>query len=117
MLGLDRPDHTTLRGIGVSTAAWSAVFIVLNAVLLRRRSTDFNNRAVSTLHALVALLICPLALNWKHPFSGFGEQTTSNQVDALCCNCTTVTLEKRLPDHLTLLAALGHDCQLGILCV
>ncbi len=80
MLGLDTPDHNTLTQIGISTAAWSAVFVLINGVLLRRRSVGFNNRAVSFLHALVALLLCPAALDWHHPFSGFGQKTTAYQV-------------------------------------
>lgn len=97
MLGLDKPDHTVLTEIGTSTAAWSAVFVLINTVLLRRRSLAFNNRVVSLLHALVALLVCPVALNWHHPLSGFGQKTTDYQrfamnlslgyftYDMLCC--------------------------------
>lgn len=80
MLGLDKPDQDTIRQILTSTAAWSAVFVSLNAVLLRRRSLGFNNRAVSLLHALVALVLCPAALHWHHPFSGYGQKTTDYQV-------------------------------------
>lgn len=97
MLGLDKPDQGTLQQIGISTAAWAAVFVIINAIILRRRSLGFNNRLVSFLHALVALVICPAALNWQHPLSGFGQTTTDYQrsvmnlslgyftYDMLCC--------------------------------
>ncbi|KAL3141132.1 hypothetical protein ABBQ38_003483 [Trebouxia sp. C0009 RCD-2024] len=97
MLGLDRPDQGTIQQIFQSTAAWTAVFTTLNALLLRQRSLGFNNRAVSLLHALVALTLCPAALNWQHPFSGYGQKTTDYQrfvmnislgyftYDMLCC--------------------------------
>ena len=80
MLGLDKPDQATVQQILKSTAAWSAVFALFSGVLLRRRSLGFKNRAVSLLHALVALALCPAALNWQHPFSGYGEKTTEYQV-------------------------------------
>lgn len=80
MLGLESPDQITVQQIVKSTAAWSAVFVLLSAVLLRRRSLSFNNRLVSLLHALLALVLCPAALNWKHPFSGYGQKTTDYQV-------------------------------------
>lgn len=80
MLGLDKPDQDTIQQVLISSAAWSAVFALLNGVLLRRRSLCFNNRAVSLLHALVALVLCPAALNWHHPFSGYGQKTTDYQV-------------------------------------
>lgn len=80
MLGLDKPDQDTIRQIVISTLAWSTVFVLLNAVLLRQRSLGFNNRAVSLLHALVALVLCPAALHWHHPFSGYGMKTTDYQV-------------------------------------
>ena len=79
MLGLDSPDATTRKEIGISIAAWAAVFVVL-ATLLRRRTLAFTNRLVSLLHALVALLLCPAALNWHHPLSSFGQRTTEQQV-------------------------------------
>ncbi|KAL3162496.1 hypothetical protein ABBQ32_010157 [Trebouxia sp. C0010 RCD-2024] len=97
MLGLDKPDQGTIQQIIQSTAAWTAVFISLNALLLKQRSSSFNNRAVSLLHALVALVLCPAALNWQHPFSGYGQKTTDYQrvvmnislgyftYDMLCC--------------------------------
>ncbi|KAL0047282.1 hypothetical protein WJX82_011596 [Trebouxia sp. C0006] len=97
MLGLDKPDQATLQQIGISTAAWAAVFVIINAIILRRRSLGFNNRLVSFLHALVALVLCPAALNWQHPLSGFGQTTTNYQrsvmnlslgyftYDMLCC--------------------------------
>ena len=79
MLGLDKPDATTRKEIGTSIVAWSAVFFVL-ANLLRRRTPAFTNRLVSLLHALVALMLCPAALNWHHPLSDFGQRTTEQQV-------------------------------------
>ena len=79
MLGLDKPDQATVQQISQSTAAWTAVFASL-AVLLRQRSLGFKNRAVSLLHALLALVLCPAALNWRHPFSDYGQKTTDYQV-------------------------------------
>ena len=80
MLGLDKPDQITVQQILQSTAAWSALFVLLSAIVLRRRSLGFNNRVVSLLHALLALVLCPAALNWHHPFSGYGQKTTEYQV-------------------------------------
>lgn len=80
MLGLDKPDQGTIQQISISTAAWSAVFVITHAVLLRRKTLNFSNRLVSCLHALVALVLCPAALDWQHPFSGFGQQSSHSQV-------------------------------------
>ena len=113
MLGLDKPDHIVLREIGTSTAAWSAVFVLINTVLLRRRSLAFNNRVVSLLHALVALLVCPVALNWHHPLSGFGQKTTDYQV--LTTKVVTYVPELALQEAVSYLmacyAALCHESQ------
>lgn len=93
MLGLDKPDHDTIQQVLISTAAWSAVFALLSAVLIRRRSLDFNNRAVSLLHAIVALVLCPAALNWHHPFSGYGQKTTDYQVTRGGLSINTVVVQ------------------------
>ena len=79
MFGLDAPDALTRQEITISFFAWWAIF-ALSVFLLWRRSWGFRNRAVSFLHAVVALVLCPAALDWRHPFSGFGEQTTASQV-------------------------------------
>ena len=116
MLGLDKPDQGTLQQIGISTAAWAAVFVIINAIILRRRSLGFNNRLVSFLHALVALVICPAALNWQHPLSGFGQTTTNYQVPAT--NFVGKRLYRhsgRVSDTAACSAAFRHEPQLGLL--
>lgn len=107
MLGLDKPDQATLQQIGISTAAWAAVFVIINAIILRRRSLGFNNRLVSFLHALVALVLCPAALNWQHPLSGFGQTTTNYQVPAT--NFVGKRLSGILAESLTQLLALQRS--------
>ena len=79
MLGLDKPDQATVQQILQSTAAWTAVFASL-AGLLRQRRLGFKNRAVSLLRGLLAIVLCAAALNWRHPFSGYGQKTTDYQV-------------------------------------
>lgn len=115
MLGLDKPDQGTLQQIGISTAAWAAVFVIINAIILRRRSLGFNNRLVSFLHALFALVICPAALNWQHPLSGFGQTTTDYQVPVMHFVGKRLYRSGTASDPAACAAAFRHEPQLGLL--
>ena len=115
MLGLDKPDQGTLQQISTITAAWSAVFVITNAVLFKRRTLNFNNRLVSCLHALVALVLCPAALDWQHPFSGFGQKTSHSQVLAKTTHEPTATpAVLTTTNTVACCAALCHESQLGL---
>jgi len=66
------------------TIAWTALYIVLRFVLLRRRSADFNNRVVSFVHALVAIHMCARCLpTWGALLENVGGKNTQEHLDCL----------------------------------
>lgn len=61
------------------TIAWSALYLV-SVVVLPHQSKDFCNRVISIIHALLALYLTALAVDWSSPYSGLGEKTTPAEV-------------------------------------
>lgn len=63
-----------------TTLAWCVVFaIVRNA--LPYRSIDFQNRCVSLLHALEAIVFCCMVVrDWHHPLGPVGQATNTQEV-------------------------------------
>lgn len=64
-------------------AAWSAIFIIFRFLIFKRLSATFSNVAVSCLHAMTALSMCSLAIDWHHPLSNYGAVTSSAQLKML----------------------------------
>ena len=80
MLGVAAPDPDTVKQVSTFCALWFAAYAVSCLIVCRQRTLVFNNRVVSLLHAVVALVLAATALNWRQPFSGFGTATTEQQV-------------------------------------
>ena len=79
---LDGSSPTTLLAL---TAAWAAMFLVLRRLLFSRFSATFSNVVVSYIHAFVAmgLAVQLAAVDWQHPFSGYGQPPTPSQTSVL----------------------------------
>lgn len=80
MLGLTAPDQRTVLDVFVYCVLWFTLYFVCLRSICRKRSAIYTNRVVSLVHAVVALFLAPTALNWRHPFSQFGQTTTEQQV-------------------------------------
>ena len=79
---LDGSSAPTLVAL---TAAWAAVYLVLRRSLFSRFSATFSNVVVSYIHACVAmgLAVQLSAVDWRHPFSGYGQPPTPAQMTVL----------------------------------
>ena len=89
----------SLQGLALLTAAWSALFLILRHLIFRRKTPTFSNVVVSYIHAFVAMGLAVRlgAVDWKHPFSVYGQPPTPAQMtvlsvslayfiyDAVCC--------------------------------
>lgn len=65
----------------VLTAAWGLLFLLLRFGLLRRRSHDFSNRAVSLVHCAMALALCSLSIqDWSDPLAKIGQPNSPEQM-------------------------------------
>lgn len=68
------------RDLVLCFLTWSVLFLVLRRVVFRRFSATFSNVAVSFVHAVVALVLGSKAVDWRHPLSDYGSNTTPEQV-------------------------------------
>lgn len=82
MLGLVAPDRDTTKQVFVYCALWFTLYLFCQRSICRQRSAIYTNRVVSLVHAVLALFLAPTALNWQHPFSGFGQATTEQEVQS-----------------------------------
>jgi len=90
---------STQRQLGICTAAWTGLFLILRTAVFPKRSATFSNVVVSWLHAFFAsgLAIYLSAVEWSHPLSNYGAPPTKSQnvvltvslayfvYDAICC--------------------------------
>ena len=85
---LDGSQATTLGSLIV---AWAAVFFVLRRLLFPRFTATFSNVVVSYIHACVAmgLAVQLSAVDWRHPFSGYGQPPTPAQMTVLSVRLST----------------------------
>jgi len=68
-------------------AAWTGGYVLCRHLLFPRRSADFGNRVVSTVHALLAIALSVPALDWAQPLASVGQANTGAQT-----RCMTVSL-------------------------
>ncbi|GAB2291803.1 hypothetical protein Dimus_026056 [Dionaea muscipula] len=91
-------EDYVVKTIAVGVVSWSSVFILIRKVLLPRRSFDFCNRIVSTLHAMTAVALASLSVqDWSCPVWPLASKSTPQQMitiavsvayliyDLLCC--------------------------------
>lgn len=82
-----------VQQVVVLTAAWATLFIILRFFIFKRLSATFSNVAVSCIHALTALSLCSLAIDWEHPLSGYGGSTTPAQLKMLTVSLAYFTYD------------------------
>lgn len=107
----------TAKDLTLYFVAWFALFLAFRMVLFRRFSATFSNVAVSWVHAMFALRLGSLAVNWRHPLSQYGTSTTPAQLkvltvslayftyDSICCELIKHDLPNLL-HHLATIAGL-----------
>ena len=110
----------SLYGLSVLTAAWSGLYLILRHLIFRTKSPTFSNVFVSYIHAFVAMALAVRlgAVNWRHPFSGYGQPPTPAQMtvlsvslayfvyDAVCCELIKHELANLL-HHISTIAGLA----------
>lgn len=88
-----------LSNMAAYTGGWTLLFIVLRFAVLRGYSSEFSNRVVSLIHALLAIFTTTWAIdNWGDPWAGIGGPTTAKQM-----KCLTISLSYFTYDFLTCL--------------
>ena len=93
---LDASSPSTLLAL---TASWAAVYLMLRRSLFSRFSATFSNVVVSYIHAFVAmgLALHLSAVDWRHPFSGYGQPPTPAQMTVLSVRWTCRSACKASP--------------------
>ena len=83
-------DGSSLPTLAALTASWAAVFLILRRLLFSRFSATFSNVVVSYIHAFIAmgLAVHLSAVDWRHPFSGYGQPPTPAQMTVLSVRWT-----------------------------
>lgn len=79
---LDGSSPITLAAL---TAAWAASFLAIRHLFFSRFSATFSNVVVSYIHAFVAmgLAVQLSAVDWRQPFTGYGQPPTTSQMTVL----------------------------------
>ena len=69
-----------LTQLAFHTAAWTCLFATFRQVPFRARDAVFSNRAVSLIHAFVAIYLTTAATDPGHPFRNFGKESQPLEV-------------------------------------
>ena len=98
-------DYTT-KLIVVGVVSWSSTFLVARRIF-PKRSFDFCNRVVSTIHAILAVTLASLSVeDWRCPICPVASKSSQKEVlycvcfegnlniamDLVCVNCLVLTL-------------------------
>lgn len=71
---------TVVSWVASGVVLWSTAFVLVRA-LLPKRSYDFCNRAVSTMHAVTAVCLALLSVaDWSCPVCPLASQSSPRQV-------------------------------------
>jgi hypothetical protein len=68
------------KTIVVGVISWTTIFLVLRKIF-PKRSFDFSNRIVSTIHATLAVTLATLSVqDWKCPICPIASKSSNRQV-------------------------------------
>lgn len=95
---------------------WTAVYAITRKVLFPQQTSGFANRFVSVVHAVLALSLAFLVVDWKQPLRNIAQTNTKEQTqvmvvsfsyflyDTVCCFCLEPSDLSNAMHHLATLA-------------
>mmetsp|Transcript_71642 Transcript_71642/g.226346 ORF Transcript_71642/g.226346 Transcript_71642/m.226346 type:complete len:238 (+) Transcript_71642:105-818(+) len=112
--------------IGPSAAVWSVMYLIARYVLLSKWSSDYSNRAVSIVHAVLMIFLATAASDWSDPIGEVGGSSTLFQMqvmavslgyflyDVICCLIISDEWLMNLIHHSLTMSGLGIGVLKGV---
>ncbi|XP_020238328.1 transmembrane protein 136 isoform X1 [Cajanus cajan] len=77
-------EDYVIKTIVVGVVSWTSAFVIARRIIFPKRSFDFCNRVVSTLHATLAVTLAWLSVeDWRCPICPVGSKSSPKQMQVL----------------------------------